>query len=284
MGLTGRKLAVKEDKRQKDKDKSIDMKKSFPFLLLVLLATACTSTKNLTYLNNLPKSEGPQYFPYNLQDYKVQYRDILYVDVKAGTPDGKIENVLQGSSNVSMNYIQSESSQYLIGFNVDKDGNILLPVIGGIAVGGKDLKEIRKIIQVKIDSVYNHAYVDVKLLSFKFTVLGEARNPGTYINYNDYLTVLEAIGRAGGIGDYGRHDRLLVVRSTPEGSKTFVINLQDKSILSSEAYFLMPNDVVIIEPAKHKILNMNLPTFSFIISAVTGVITTTLLLVNYFGK
>jgi len=28
-----------------------------------------------------------------------------------------------------------------------------------------------------------------------------------YINYNNYLTVLEAIGRAGGVGDYGNRNR-----------------------------------------------------------------------------
>jgi len=97
------------------------------------------------------------------------------------------------------------------------------------------------------------------------------------------LTVLEAIGRAGGVGDYGRRDRVLVVRSTPEGSKTYLINLQDKNLLLSEAYFLMPNDVIIIEPVKHKIFNMNLPTISFAVSTITGIITTTLLLINYFN-
>jgi len=219
-----------------------------------------------------------------MTDYRVQYRDILYIDVKALTPEGKVENVLQGNSSSSVNYIQGESSQYLIGYNIDKGGNILLPVIGKILVGGKTLPEIRNIVQVRVDSVFNHAYVDVKLLSFKYTVLGEARTPGSFTNYNDYLTVLEAIGRAGGIGDYGRRDRVLIVRATPDGSKTYSLNLQDKNILSSEAYFLQPNDVVIIEPVKHKIFNMNLPTISFVISTVTGVITTTLLLINYFGK
>jgi polysaccharide export outer membrane protein len=260
------------------------MKKISPFLLIILMVSGCTSTKQLSYLDNLPETAEPQYFLYEIPDYKVQYRDILYIDVKVLSPEGKIENVLQGNTNISMNYLQNESSQYLIGYNVDKEGNILLPVIGKISVGGKILKDIRIIVQEKIDSVFNHAFVDVKLLSFKFTVLGEARNPGTFINYNDYLTVLEAIGRAGGIGDYGRRDRVLVVRSSPSGPVTYRIDLQDKAILSSEAYFLMPNDVVIIEPEKHKIFNMNLPTISFALSTVTGIITTTLLLINYFHK
>jgi polysaccharide biosynthesis/export protein len=257
------------------------MKYCIPILFLIIVSS-CTNTKNLQYLQNLPETTEPQYFLYEITDYKVQYRDILYIDVKALTPEGKIENVLQESGALYMNYMQGEATQYLIGYNIDKEGNILLPVIGKVFVGGKILPEIRNIIQEKVDSVFNHAYVDIKLLSFKYTVLGEARSPGTFINYNDYLTVLEAVGRAGGVGDFGRRDRVLVVRTTPEGSKTFRLNLQDKSILSSEAYFMKPNDVVIIEPVKQKTFNLNLPTFSFIITTITGVLTTTLLMIDYF--
>ncbi len=257
---------------------------SLIILVLLLLVSSCTTTEKLTYLNNLPESTEPQYFPYEMTDYRVQYRDILYVDVKGLTPEGQVENLLQGTSSSGSTYMQSESSQYLIGYNIDKYGNILLPVIGMINVGARTLAEIREIIQMKVDSVFNHAFVDVKLLSFKFTVLGEAHSPGTFINYNDYLTVLEAIGRAGGVGDYGRRDRILVVRATPEGSKTYRINLHDKDLLSSEAYFLMPNDVVIIEPLKIKTFSLNLPAISLAVTGVTGIITTTLLLINYFGN
>jgi polysaccharide export outer membrane protein len=107
------------------------------------------------------------------------------------------------------------------------------------------------------------------------------RAPGTYVNYNNYLTVLEAIGRAGGVGDYGNRSKVLVIRPMDKGTKTFRLNLQDKKILSSEAYFLLPNDVVIVEPLNQKIFSMNLPTISFIITTFTSVVTTTLLLINY---
>jgi polysaccharide biosynthesis/export protein len=258
----------------------------YPFspLLLFLFLVSCTSTRNLNYLQNIP--ETPEYlnFTNTIPDYRVKFKDILYVKVEMMTPDGKIENVLQGSEGITQTYTQGESGSYLIGFNVDKEGNILIPVMGSIEVGGKTLPEIRDVIQQRVDSVFHHAYVEVKLFSFKYTILGEARSPGAYMSYNDYLTVLDAVGRAGGVGDYGRRDRVLVVRSTPDGSKTFRINLQDKNLLTSEAYFLQPNDIVIIEPRKQKIFNMNLPTISFIISTLTGTLTTTLLLINYFKK
>jgi polysaccharide export outer membrane protein len=259
------------------------MNKFFP-LILALLLTGCTSQKKLAYLANLPETAEPQTFQSALKDYRVQYHDILYIDVKTQTTDGKMENMLQGDNGISINNTQSESSQYLIGYSIDKEGNIVLPVIGRIHVEDKTLQEIKNIVQMSVDSVMNHSFVDVKLLSFKYTVLGEANAPGVYYNYNDYITVMEAIGKAGGVGDYGHRDNVLVIRNTPGGAKTFRINLQDKSILSSEAYYLVPNDIIVIEPTRQKILSQNLPTISFIISTVTGVLTTTLLLINYFGK
>jgi polysaccharide export outer membrane protein len=252
-------------------------------MAVVMLVSSCTTTEKLTYLNNLPESSDPQYFPYEMADYRVQYRDILYVDIKMMTPEGTLENVLQGSSSSSL-YMQGESGQYLMGYNIDKEGNILLPVLGSIYVAGMTLSEIREKISENVDQTYRNAYVDVKLLGFKFTVLGEARSPGNYVNYNDYLTVFEAIGRAGGVGDFGRRDRVLVIRTTLEGSKTYRLDLHDKSILTSEAYYIMPNDVLIIEPQRLKTFSLNLPSISLLVSGITGIITTTLLLINYFGN
>ena len=161
---------------------------------------------------------------------------------------------------------------------------IFLPVIGKLHVAGLTLDEAREMIQKRASNVFNNVTVECKLLSFKFTVIGEVKAPGTYVNYNNYLTVLEAIGRAGGIGDYGRRDKVLVVRSDNGGTKTYNISLQSKELLSSEAYFLLPNDVVIVEPQRKKIFNLNLSTYSFIVTSVTSAITSTLLIINYLNK
>jgi polysaccharide export outer membrane protein len=256
------------------------------FIISILsLITSCTSQKKLAYLNNLPETGGEETFTMEIPDYKIQTRDILYITIKAMTPDGSINDFLLPSRNNSGgNLMQGESGGYLYGFDVNSEGNIIIPVVGTIKVAGLTLEKIRKLVQISADKVFKNSTVECKLLSFKFTVLGEARAPGTYINYNNYLTVLEAIGRAGGVGDYGDRSKVLVVRPGGTGIRTFKINIQDKKILSSEAYFLLPNDVVIIEPLKQKIFNMNLPTISFIFSTITSTITMTLLLINYFGK
>jgi polysaccharide export outer membrane protein len=248
----------------------------------ILLASSCTSQKKLAYLNNLPVPTGEETFTLDIPDYKIQPRDILYITVKAMMPDGTINDFLISSRSYGGTYVsQGESGGYLYGYDVNPEGDIVLPTVGSIKVGGLTLEETRKLLQASADKVFKNATIECKLLSFKFTVIGEVRAPGTYVNYNNYLTVLEAIGRAGGVGDYGNRSNVLVIRPYDKGTKTFRLNLQDKKILSSEAYFLLPNDVVIVEPLKQKIFSMNLPTISFIITTFTSVITTTLLLINY---
>lgn len=250
----------------------------------LLLISSCTSQKKLAYLNNLPELSGEESFTMEVPDYKILPRDILYITAKAMTPEGKIEDFLASTSSSSNSQISlsAESSSYLYGYDVKSDGTILLPVIGSIKVDRLTLEEARNLVQASVDKVFRNSTVECKLLSFKFTVIGEVRAPATYVNYNNYLTVLEAIGRAGGVSDYGKRDRVLVIRPKEGGSKTFRLNLQDKNILASEAYFLLPNDVVIVEPSNQKIFNQNLPAFSFFLTITLSTITTTLLLINYF--
>jgi polysaccharide export outer membrane protein len=257
--------------------------KQIPLILTaaLFLAASCTSQKKLAYLNNLPEANGEENFTMNIPDYKIQPRDILYITIKAMTPDGSIKDFLSSGIGTGINISQGDAGGALFGFNVNPQGYVTIEAIGQIKVSGLTLEETREMLQGLAEKVYKNATVDCKLLSFKFTVIGEVKAPGAYINYNNYLTVLEAIGRAGGVGDLGNRNRVLVVRPMDKGTKTFRINLQDKKLITSEAYFLLPNDVIIVEPIKQKIFNMNLPTISFVISTFTSTISMTLLLINY---
>jgi polysaccharide export outer membrane protein len=258
------------------------MKKIFPIVAMIMMLASCSTQEELSYLNNLYELGGEDYFPMEVPDYRVQPRDILYVSVKAQTPEGALTEMLSDKTSANTTYMTNEGSAYLMGYSVDPDSLVTVPLLGKVKVAGMNIFEIRDLLQSKVDSLFRHAYVEVRLMSFKYTVIGEVRAPGSYVNYNDQLTVLEAIGRAGGISEGGTKEKILVIR--PEGNKTLTyhIDLQDKSLLSSPAYFILPNDVVIVQPNPHKTFNVNLPTVAFIITTVTSTITTTLLLIDYF--
>jgi polysaccharide biosynthesis/export protein len=250
---------------------------------LALLAVSCTSQKKLAYLNNLSATNGEETFTINIPEYKIQPRDVLYITIKAMTPDGKITDFLASGSSSMMSGSMGDGGA-LFGYDVNSDGNLILPVIGTMKVSGLTMEETRKLVQESAIRIFVNSTVECKLLSFKYTVIGEVKGPGTYLNYSNYLTIFEAIGKAGGIGDLGDRTNLLVVRPVEKGTKTYRINLQDKNIITSEAYYLLPNDVIIVQPYKQKVFNANMPTISFVITTVTSVVTMTILLINYFGK
>jgi polysaccharide biosynthesis/export protein len=260
------------------------MKKIFPIIALILMLASCSTQEELSYLNNLDATGGEDRFTMEIPDYKIQVRDLLYISVKAQTPEGTLAQMLFDRTMGAGTYMNDEASQYIMGYSVDPEGKVTVPLFGTVPVSGLTIFEIQDLFQTRVDSLFRHAYVEVRLLSFKFTVIGEVGNPGSYVNYNDQLTVFEAIGRAGGITETGAKERVLVIRPTGKTTTTYQINLQDKNTLASPAYFMAPNDVVIVQPVPKKTFNVNLPTFAFIITSVTSAITTTLLMIDYFGN
>lgn len=262
------------------------MKRLIPFIALMLLVASCSTQEELSYLNNLDLAEtgGESFFTMEIPDYKVQPRDILYVSAKLQTPEGGLESIFTDRTGAVSFGAGGESSTYILGYSIDPEGYVTIPLIGKTQVTGMTIYEIRDLLQTKIDSLFRHAYVEVRLLSFKFTVIGEVYAPGSYVNYNDQLTVFEAIGRAGGITETGAKERVLVIRPVGSTTTTYKVDLQDKNILASPAYFLTPNDVIIVQPVPKKTFNVNLPTYAFIITTITSTITMTLLLIDYFGN
>jgi polysaccharide biosynthesis/export protein len=91
------------------------------------------------------------------------------------------------------------------------------------------------------------------------------------------MTLLDAVGHAGGLTDVGRRDRILIARPYDGGTKTYRVNLQNNNVFTSEAYTILPNDVIIVEASKQKVLLLNMPTFT----SVVGILTAVLLFMNY---
>jgi len=244
---------------------------------------SCTSQKELMYLSNLDTTSQQQFFPMERPDYRIQYQDILYVDIF--TMNVEMNEVLNpGSQASSYSTYRDASNIYVFGYTVSDSGTIALPILGEVKVFGFTIDEIRSAIQERASEYLKDATINVKLLSFKFTVIGEVTRPGSFTNYNNQLTVLEAIGIAGDITDYGNRRRVLVVRPTKEGTHTYRINLQDKNLLQSKGYFLLPNDIVIVEPIKSKPFQLNIPTTTLFITTTLTTISTLILLLTFINS
>jgi len=57
---------------------------------------------------------------------------------------------------------------------------------------------------------------------------------------------------AGGISEFGNKNKVTLVRQNLKGSEIHYLDLTDKKILESEYFYLMPNDIIYVEPLKSK--------------------------------
>ncbi len=242
-------------------------------LLSLLLLNSCTRYKNLVLLQE--EKEGQNVFNATPPEYKIQKRDVLYVRILSLNTE--ITQAINSTSVINTNQFTNEASLFIYGYNVSDSGFVEIPIIGRVDVLNNTMEEAKLAIEKQAAIMLKDATVVVKLISFKYSVIGEVKRPGVYQNYNNQLTVLEAISNAGDISAYGDRRRILVIRPGTEGTTTFRLNLTSDKILASEGFFLLPNDIVYVEPVKSYNFRNNIPTYALFFSAIT----TFILVLNY---
>jgi len=252
------------------------------FLILAMNIVSCRSTKDMKYFQDL-KDNALQSIPEKSPEYLIKTDDNLYVDIQSMNLE--VTQLFSPTKSVnSSGGTQSDygqvSSQYLNGYLVNQKGMILLPVIGSISVVGLTEEAAKDTIQIRVGEYFKDATVKVKILTYKVTVLGEVRNPGVYFNYNKSITILDALGLANGTTEFASIKKILVIRPNENGSKSFRLDLTGKKMMASEAFYLLPNDILYIEPDRYKNNTINTSKFSMALAAIS----TTVLILSYINK
>ncbi len=117
---------------------------------------------------------------------------------------------------------------------IDAHGNINLPLVGELTIGGLTLNEAQQVIE--------KAYRDGRFLRTpqvritveeyaprEVSIQGQIRNPGRYaLPVESTLTVVELVTKAGGITDIGKGTAVTVTRLLPDGSKkVFTVDVEN---------------------------------------------------------
>ena len=246
------------------------------FLLLAgLIFASCVPQKKIKYLQDIPKEDSATVFVNErLLDYKVQPGDNLYIKI----------NSLEEKSTTYYNEVSgsrsnaSGSNLYLNSYLVNDTGYFHFPSLGYIFVKDQTAEEIQRMLEKKLSEYLVNPVVIVRLASFRISLLGEFRNPGKYDVYQSNINIFEAISLGGDLTDYAKRNKIAIIRQTTDGSEIIRVNLNDKRILASDYYFLLPNDIVYAEPIKAKqFVSTNFPY-----GLVFSVLSTLLLLYTFF--
>jgi len=166
------------------------------------------------------------------------------------------------------------------GYLIDANGNIDFPVIGQIKIAGLDRMTATLLIKEKLSAYLINPIVNIRIINFKVTVLGEVKNPGTFTIPNERITLPEALGIAGDLNITGVRNNVLVIRDV-DGKKTETrIDLTSKQLFSSSVYYLNQNDIVYVEPNRAKVNSstINPANAGIIISAFSLIVTVLALL------
>jgi polysaccharide export outer membrane protein len=253
---------------------------SITFLIILfnfLSFFSCKSYKDLTYFVDEADAEAKLYHQIDKpQDYIIKKNDNLYVSILSLNPElnqiynpAVPSNVGVGAAGGTQTNYGTPASQYLNGYMVNQEGFVNLPIIGEVLVDGLTLSEAEAKIKIQSSEYIKDPTVKVKLLSFKVTVLGEVDRPGIYNNYNVSFTILDAISMANGNTDFSNISKVKVLRQSTAGIVTYKLNLQDYDFLSSEAFYMQPDDVIYVQPAKYKNVPLRQPIWVLVLSGVT---------------
>ncbi|WP_158856681.1 polysaccharide biosynthesis/export family protein [Lunatibacter salilacus] len=228
----------------------------FISLFALLVSISCVPNERLIYLQNLenqPQIAEDSLIFYALDEYRLQYNDIIDVKIQTNSEEmNELFNIKQQQMQGSQQLIGGGDIYYMTGYTVDRNGQIDLPLIGNLKVSNKTLAETKLAIIEKLSRfiVSNEFFVRVKLGGIRYSALGDVRRPGKYVVLQDRMTIFEAIANAGDLSTTAKRDEILLIRQYPEGTKLHRVNLLDRNIVHTPFYFIQPNDQIYAEPMK----------------------------------
>ena len=191
--------------------------------------------------------EGQQ----NLLDYepKIEKNDVLSIIVSSSSINEEIVQPFQMKIGNQQSGGGGNQNPSLTGYLVSPQGKINFPVLGEIQVEGLTRTEVQKKLEEYIVDYVKDPIVDVRIMNFSVTVLGEVGSPGR-INIDDgRVSMPELIAMVGDITYNGKRENITVIREVDGVKKIGTIDMTNTDLFSSPYFYLKQNDIVYIEPS-----------------------------------
>ncbi len=246
-------------------------------LAVVLSLSSCLTYKDIVnFQDGVDLGDGRLDTITNFAKWTIQPEDILQINVYSSNQEAAEQfNIMDTRMMAQVTQMGGVGGGLMepIGYRVDDEGNIDIPVIGKVMANGKTVDAIKREVERRVAGTgyLKDVNVQVRYLSFRLTVLGEVNAPGSYIIQSQKMNILEAIGLARDLNIFANRDNILVVREKNGIREYGRVNLKSKNIFESPFFYLQPNDVVYVEPHKSKVLAAPDPASRYV-STIIGVI------------
>lgn len=253
----------------------------FSFLCCVI---SCKTRQDVVYLQDLPRDT--QIEMASKYASVLQPDDLLaiYVSNKDNAGTGIFNTTAMDTSIPGIDRLGVSSRMKQLTYMVQQDGAIDFPGLGRIKVAGLTTNELISMLKSKLSTYIKDPIVTIEWVNFRYSVLGQVQRPGVFNSQSQKVTLLEALGQAGDLTIYGSRTDVLLIRQE-NGVQTYKnIDLTKKDFLTSDAFYIKQNDVIIVAPNRFQIqtgsgLATNVSLFTAI---ATTAISAALLIVQLF--
>ncbi|MGG9972084.1 polysaccharide biosynthesis/export family protein [Ferruginibacter sp. SUN002] len=208
--------------------------------LVVIFSSCKTTYTNANSFKTLTKDTTISAFVNERAELKIQKGDILTISITSLNAN---EDVLFNSTNGN----SSSGHQNIIGYYLDKEGNIELHKLGIIHVEGMTTKALQDRIAKDLAPYLKDPIVKVGFQNHKVTILGQVKTAQQVnLDKSDQISVLDLIAISGDLTADADKKNILIIRDSGENKQVKKINLEDHSIFSSPWFYLKPNDVLYV--------------------------------------
>ena len=216
-------------------------------LFSLMILQSCTTKKQMLYLQDLDKFSNTAL---NYTTTKIQPNDILKINISDLNP------LVAAPFNMGApNEFAGVDMLKLSGYLVSPNGNITMPIMNEVRVGGLSPFDAEKRIK---DLLISEGYlvnptVLVRVINNKYTILGEVNSPGVFPFSEESISLLDALGFAGDLTYSAIRNDIKLIRELDGKRIVYHIDLTTTSWMSNPDYRIRQNDVIVVTPNKLKV-------------------------------
>jgi polysaccharide export outer membrane protein len=244
-----------------------------------MLVFSCDTQKSIMFQKGLDLDSLNRTERKNLHsnfEIALKKNDILLITLVSANEEFLKMFELGTENNTLLPNNYSSGAPVLRGYLINSEGKIKVPFIGEVTAEKRKINELRIEITEKLKQFITDPIVNIKLVNFKVTVLGEVRDPGTFNIPNEKISIIELIGVSKGVSATADLRNAKLIREEGGKINEYNLDLSKSDIVFSDKYFLQQNDILYIPPNHAKSLNANYsPIYvSLFTSLLSAIITT----------
>lgn len=136
----------------------------------------------------------------------------------------------------------SLSLDYLVG----EDGSVKFPVLGLVNLEGLTIKEAENLLESKLSGLYQDPMVQLRITNQRAIVFS-GKSKGQVVTLQNNTTLIEVIAMAGGIQEFGKSNKVKIIRESKGVKTVYQIDLAQIESVDNSSILIKNKDIILID-------------------------------------